>query len=154
MVELEVIGIRVELPSNVPMLLLRERGGAQRYLPLWIGTAEATAIANAKEGVEPPRPMTHDLMATLLRELGHTNIEGYITAVRSGVFYGEIVVDGHHISARPSDIVALALRAGFAVRCPKELLDEVGVEASEPAEDEVERFREFLDHIEPEDFEG
>ena len=153
MVELEVIGVRVEMPSNVPMLLLKDRE-SQRYLPLWIGATEATAIVNALEGLVPVRPMTHDLMATMLAELGHTRLEGRITAVVDGVFLGEVVIDGHVISARPSDVVALSLRAEFTVTCPQELMDEVGVEASAPADDMVERFKAFLDKVEPEDFES
>lgn len=152
MIELDVMGVRVEVPSNAPMLLLKESGG-QRYLPIWIGAAEASAIVNALEGVVPPRPMTHDLMADILSELGHVDITGHITSVVDGTFYGELVIDGHVISARPSDVVALALRAGFQLLCPAELLDQVGVELFEPAEDEVEKFREFLDNVTPDDFE-
>lgn len=153
MIELDVMGVRVEVPSNAPMLLLKESGG-QRYLPIWIGAAEASAIVNALEGVVPPRPLTHDLMADVLAQLGHTQIEGHITSVVDGTFYAELVIGGHIISARPSDVVALALRAGFRLSCPPELMDQVGVELFEPAEDEVEKFREFLDNISPDDFEG
>ena len=68
--ELDVVGVRVEMPSNAPMVLLREVGGS-RYLPIWIGAAEAAAIANAQEGIVPPRPLTHDLMVDTLSTLGH-----------------------------------------------------------------------------------
>lgn len=152
MIELDIIGVRVEVPSNAPMLLLKESGG-HRYLPIWIGAAEASSIVNALEGVVPPRPMTHDLMADLLTQLGHLDLEGRITAVNDGTFFAELWVDGVSISARPSDVVALALRAGFKVVCTPELMDQVGVELFEPAEDEVEKFREFLDTITPDDFE-
>ncbi len=149
--ELDVVGVRLDQATGQPMLLLRERG-ADRYLPIWIGAAEASAIANALEGVVPPRPLTHDLFVTTLKELGHTDVRARITAVRDSTFFGELEVDGHVISARPSDVVALAVRLGIVVRCPVELLDEVGVQ-SEPSEhDEVEKFREFLDSINPEDF--
>lgn len=153
MIELDIMGVRVEVPSNAPMLLLKESGG-QRYLPIWIGAAEASAIVNALEGIVPPRPMTHDLMADLLSQLGHTEIEGRITSVVEGTFYAELWIGGRVISARPSDVVALALRSGFKVVCAPELLDQVGVELFEPAEDEVEKFREFLDTITPDDFES
>ena len=82
------------------------------------------------------------------------DLEGRITTVADGTFYAELWVDGHAITARPSDVVALALRSGFKVKCPDELLDQVGVELFEPAEDEVEKFREFLDQISPDDFEN
>jgi bifunctional DNase/RNase len=68
---LDVLGVRVEMPTNQPIVLLRERDGS-RHLPIWIGAAEATAIAYAQEGVEPPRPLTHDLIVNLLAALGHT----------------------------------------------------------------------------------
>lgn len=152
MIELDVMGVRVEVPSNAPMLLLKQANG-QRYLPIWIGAAEASAIVNALEGIVPPRPMTHDLIADMLARLGHTDVEGRITSVVDGTFYAELWVDGQPISARPSDVVAVALRAGFKLLCPPELLDQVGVELFEAAEDEVEKFREFLDNISPDDFE-
>ncbi|GAA1373438.1 bifunctional nuclease family protein [Luteococcus sanguinis] len=149
--ELDVLGVRVEMPSNVPMLLLKESDG-QRVLPIWIGAAEASAIANALEGLVPPRPLTHDLLAEVLSELGHTQLEGRITDMSEGVFTAELVVDGHVISCRPSDLVALALRAGIVLTCPEELLDQVGIVLDQPADDEVERFREFLDNISADDF--
>jgi len=119
---------------------------------IWIGAAEASAIANALEGVVPPRPLTHDLFVTTLNELGHSDVRARITAVRDNTFFGELEVDGHVISARPSDVVALAVRLGIDVRCPAELLDEVGVQSEPNERDEVEKFREFLDSINPEDF--
>ncbi|NLA28679.1 MAG: bifunctional nuclease family protein [Propionibacterium sp.] len=152
MVKLDIMGVRVEVPSNAPMLLLKESGG-ERYLPIWIGAAEASAIVNALEGIVPPRPMTHDLIADILSQLGHVDLEGRITTVTDGTFFAELWVDGHAISARPSDVAALALRSGFKISCTEELLDQVGVELFEPAEDEVEKFREFLDQISPDDFE-
>ncbi|NLH68631.1 MAG: bifunctional nuclease family protein [Brooklawnia sp.] len=152
MIELDIMGVRVEVPSSAPMLLLKESAG-HRYLPIWIGAAEASSIVNALEGIVPPRPMTHDLMADLLSQLGLVDVEGRITSVVDGTFFAELIVDGRTISARPSDVVALALRAGFKVTCTPELMDQVGVELFEPAEDEVEKFREFLDHVTPDDFE-
>ncbi|MDI9628319.1 MAG: bifunctional nuclease family protein [Acidobacteriota bacterium] len=152
MIELDIMGVRVEVPSSAPMLLLKESTG-HRYLPIWIGAAEASSIVNALEGIVPPRPMTHDLMADLLSQLGLVDVEGRITSVVDGTFFAELIVDGRTISARPSDVVALALRAGFKVTCTPELMDQVGVELFEPAEDEVEKFREFLDHVTPDDFE-
>jgi len=151
-VKLDIMGVRVEVPSNAPMLLLKESDG-ERYLPIWIGAAEASAIVNALEGIVPPRPMTHDLIADILSQLGHVDLEGRITTVTDGTFFAELWVDGHAISARPSDVAALALRSGFKISCTEELLDQVGVELFEPAEDEVEKFREFLDQISPDDFE-
>ncbi|MGJ6979103.1 bifunctional nuclease family protein [Aestuariimicrobium soli] len=149
--ELDILGVRLDLPSR-PMLLLRESGG-QRCLPIWIGAAEASAIASAMEGLVPPRPLTHDLFAEVLSELGHTEIAGRITGMTDGTFLGELEIDGHVISARPSDVVALAIRAGIVVTCTSELLDQVGVVLESEGDDEVEKFREFLDNVTPDDFE-
>ena len=151
--ELEIHEVRIEMPSGVPMLLLREVQGS-RALPIWIGAAEAAAIANALEGVEPPRPLTHDLFTTVLDTFGHTLQEVRITALSEGTFYALLVIDGEQVSARPSDAVALALRCGAPIYGAPELLDEVGVEIAPEREEEVEKFREFLDNISPEDFEN
>lgn len=152
--ELDVLGVRVEMPTNNPIVLLREREG-QRYVPIWIGAPEATAIAYAQQGVEPPRPLTHDLMVTLLRELGHRLTAVHITELRERTFMAELHLDeGTVVSARPSDAIALALRAATPIFATEELLDEVGITMAVEEEDEVERFREFLDSVSAEDFEG
>lgn len=153
MKELDVLGVRVEMPSNNPIVLLRERDG-QRYLPIWIGASEATAIAYAQQGVEPPRPLTHDLMATVIQTLGHTLDEVRITEMNDGVFYAVLVLDGRtEVSARPSDAIALALRTATPILATELVLDEAGVTMAIEDEDEVERFRQFLDQVSPEDFE-
>jgi hypothetical protein len=148
-----VHGVRIDLPAGVPMLLLREVDGT-RGLPIWIGAAEASAIANVLEGATPPRPLTHDLMADLLEALGHTLTAVRITEVEEGTFYAVIEVDGEEVSARPSDAVALALRVGAPIYAADDVLAEVGVEIPAPREEEVEKFREFLDNVSPEDFEA
>ncbi len=151
--ELDVLGVRVEMPSNAPMVLLKEVDG-HRYLPIWIGSAEAAAIANGLEGLVPPRPLTHDLMATLLADLGHSTQEVLTTSHEGGTFYAELIVDGRATSARPSDAVALAIRMQVPIRCTDELLDMVGVDFSEEEDVEVEKFRAFLDTISAEDFDN
>lgn len=153
MIVLDVLGVRVEMPTNSPIVLLRERDG-QRYVPIWIGAPEATAIAYAQQGVEPPRPLTHDLMATVISALGRTLETVHITSVEENVFYAELRFDqGVVISARPSDAIALALRTGTQILAPESLLEEVGITMAVEEEDEVERFREFLDQVSAEDFE-
>lgn len=149
--ELEVVGVRVEMPSNQPILLLREVGGT-RALPIFIGASEASAIASAQEGLEPPRPMTHDLMVNVLEALNHRLTEVQITEVDDGTYYAVLLIDGVEISARPSDSVALAVRNGCDIYCAEEVLDEAGIEWPEAEEDEVEKFREFLDQVNPDDF--
>ena len=147
------MGVRVEMPSNQPIVLLREVSG-ERYLPIWIGAVEATAIAFAQQGVVPPRPLTHDLMKDLLEAMGQELTEVQITDMKDGVFYANLVFgSGVEVGARPSDSIALALRTGSRIVCAEEVLDEVGLAVPAEQEDEVERFREFLDHVTPEDFE-
>ncbi len=151
--EVEVVGVRVEMPSNTPIVLLREAVG-ERYLPIWIGAVEATAIAFAQQGVVPPRPLTHDLLRDVLDATGNQVEEIRITEMRDNVFYATLVLaSGVEISARPSDSIALALRTGSRIVCDEGLLDEAGILVPDEQEDEVEKFREFLDHVTPEDFE-
>lgn len=151
--ELDVVGVRVEMPSNNPIVLLRERGG-DRYLPIWVGSPEASAIAFAQQGVVPPRPLTHDLLKDVIEALGRNLEEVRITEIRDSVFYAELAFDGGLVvSARSSDAIALALRVGCRIVGADEVLEAGGVAVPDENEDEVEKFREFLDQISPEDFE-
>mgnify|MGYP002737406607 CR=1 FL=1 len=152
MKRVEVMGVRVEMPSNQPIVLLREVEG-DRYLPIWIGAAEATAIAYVQQGVVPPRPLTHDLIKDVVGAVGRTLSEVRITRLEEGVFYAELDLgDGAIVSARPSDAIAVALRTGSPILVEDAVLDEAGVVIPDEEEDEVERFREFLDQVTPEDF--
>ncbi|MEK9663123.1 MAG: bifunctional nuclease family protein [Candidatus Nanopelagicales bacterium] len=148
----DVVGVRVEMPSNQPIVLVREVDG-DRYVPIWIGAVEATAIAYAQQGVTPPRPLTHDLLKDVLAAVSATLVQVEITRLDAGVFYADLVLgDGARVSARPSDAIALALRTGSPVLVADEVLEEAGVVIPDEEEDEVEKFREFLDQISPEDF--
>jgi uncharacterized protein len=157
-IRLSLIGVRVEVPTNQPIVLLREDDGT-RFLPIFIGSPEATAIVYALQGMETPRPMTHDLFKTVLDGLAVKLDRVEITALLDGTFYAEIEFDNDgtksRISSRPSDAIALAVRFGAEVPiyADEAVLDEAGVlfEADEE-EHEVEQFREFLDNITPEDF--
>ena len=162
MIPVEVVGVRVEMPSNQPIVLLKEIDGA-RFLPIWVGAVEATAIAFAQQGVLPPRPLTHDLMKDLLEKLDGTLSAVHLTELRDGVFYADLILKNSSqlevtVSARPSDAIALALRTKSAILATEELFAEAGIEIpdeeSSQANEEVERFREFLDQINPEDFAG
>ena len=152
--QLDVVGVRVEMPSNQPIVLLRERDG-ERYLPIWIGAVEATAIAFAQQGVVPPRPLTHDLLRDVISALDRPVERIHITDLRDGVFFAELhFADGVIVSARPSDAIALALRTNSPIFSGPDVLDEAGIIIPDEEDDEVEKFREFLDNISPEDFES
>ncbi|WP_328530848.1 bifunctional nuclease family protein [Nocardioides sp. NBC_00368] len=152
--EVDVLGVRVEMPSNQPIVLLREVAG-ERYLPIWIGAVEATAIAFAQQGVVPPRPLTHDLLKDVVEATGNELTEVQITSVTDRVFYANLVfASGVEVSARPSDSIALALRTGTKIVVADEVLDAAGLAVPAEQEDEIEKFREFLDEITPEDFES
>ena len=148
----DVVGVRVEMPSNQPIVLLKEMGG-DRYLPIWVGAVEATAIAFAQQGVQPPRPLTHDLLKDLLGALDRKVESIHLTELKDGVFYSLINLDqGVTVSSRPSDAIAIALRTGSPILASEQLLQEAGIQSPDQADDEVEKFREFLDQINPEDF--
>ena len=152
--EVSVVGVRVELPSQQPIVLLKEVDG-DRYLPIWIGAVEATAIAFAQQGVVTARPMTHDLLRDLLSALDRPLQSVTITDLRDGVFYAELAFDGGvAVSARPSDAIALAMRTGAVIRSSAAVLSEAGIAIPDEQEDEVEKFREFLDNVTPEDFDS
>ena len=157
---MEVIGVRVEMPSNQPIVLLKEIDGS-RFLPIWVGAVEATAIAFAQQGVEPPRPLTHDLMNNLVELLDATLTAVHLTEIKDGIFYATMLLRDSKggqltISARPSDAIALAVRSHSNILATEELLDEIGIEIPQGVGEnqEVEKFREFLDQINPEDFVG
>jgi uncharacterized protein len=156
---MHLVGVRVEMPTNSPIVLLREADGEHRVLPIFIGAVEATAIAFALQGVETPRPMTHDLMRDLLVSLGVGVERIVITELRDRTFYAEIELTGSaaggtKVSSRPSDAIALAARLGTPIFAQESVLEEAGVTVSDDDEQEieVEKFREFLEGVNPEDF--
>jgi len=149
---MEVVGVRVEMPTNQPIVLLKEMQG-ERYLPIWIGPMEATAIAYAQQGLVPVRPLTHDLLRDILEAFDVQLKTVNITALRNGTFFADLIFsNGKEVSARPSDSIALALRTGATIFAADEILEEAGIAIPDEQEDEVEKFREFLDTISPEDF--
>lgn len=154
---MELIGIELERPPNIPCLVLREAKRDGRILPIFIGGPEATAIAFALEEVETPRPMTHDLMKDLLDEVGARIERIVVTELREATFYAEIILsiagDVHSVSARPSDAVALAVRYGAPLYAEEGVLEMAGRSAEEDVPEEVvEQFKEFIEQVNPEDF--
>jgi bifunctional DNase/RNase len=155
MIELNLVGVRVELPTNQPIVLLREREG-DRYLPIWIGPPEATAIAFALQGIVTARPMTHDLMKNVLEEVGVRLERIVITELREGTFYATLQMSqngsSYEVSSRPSDAIALAVRLNVPIFANEDVLSEASIVIRDDEEQEVEKFREFLDQVTPEDF--
>ena len=160
---MELVGVRVEVPDNTPVVILREQAGRRRVLPIMIGSPEASAIHFAIEGIASPRPLTHDLFTEVLRTLGATLQKVVITEVREHTFYAELhfrsATGQTVVSSRPSDALALAVRTETPIFAEEALLDEAGVEAPEAGDDEeadeeaiLDEFRDFLDDITPDDF--
>jgi len=159
-IPMSLVGVRVEVPSNQPIVLLRENEG-QRYLPIFIGQPEATAIVYALQGMETPRPMTHDLFKSVLDDLETKVLRVVITELHDGTFFAEIELarngGSYRISSRPSDAIALAVRYPDPVPifANEEVLEEAGVlfeHDEDEDEEQIEEFREFLDQVRPEDF--
>jgi uncharacterized protein len=155
MIELSLVGVRVELPTNQPIVLLKEADG-HRYLPIWVGAVEATAIAFALQGIQTPRPMTHDLLRDILTETDITVDRVLINELVDQTFFAVIRLhtagDTKEVSSRPSDAIALAVRVNVPIFADEEVLDQAGIELRDEEESEVEKFREFLDQVTPEDF--
>jgi bifunctional DNase/RNase len=158
---MELLGVRLELPANAPVVLLRETGGSRRVLPIYIGPEEAKAIALALDRVTTPRPMTHDLMRDLLGALGAAVQRVVLTELRDSTFFAEIelLLGGrvHRVSSRPSDAIALAVRVDASIFASEEVLDDAAAPASEEPEEQdqiVDEFRQFIEHVNPEDFGG
>ena len=163
MIPLELVGVRVEIPANTPMILLREQADRQRLLPIYIGGAEAAAIHYALEGLEPPRPLTHDLFVDVIGELGAELRQVVVTEMRDRTYYAELHLDTSEgekvISSRPSDAIALAVRCEAPLYASEELIEEAGQEppAEEPEDVEddeiIDEFKDFIENVNPEDFE-
>lgn len=156
MIPVDVVGVRLELPGNQPVLILRDQE-LSRYLPLWIGDNEAKAITLLLTNTRSSRPLTHELLANVIEGLGDKVISVTITELLEGTFYATINFANHEsISARPSDAVALALQAGAPVFVNPEVMDEAALDIieddDEESDEELEKFRAFLDEINPEDF--
>ena len=158
MLEVKIDGLALDMTTNSPVVILSP-ADLDRVLPIWIGHAEAWAIAMELSGVKSNRPMTHDLLKLVTESLGGNVDRVVVTDLRDGTFFADLVMsrdtDEVTVSARPSDAIALAARTSSPVFAARAVLDEGGVELrDEGQEEEIERFREFLEDIQPEDFEG
>ncbi|MFN8051139.1 MAG: bifunctional nuclease family protein [Acidimicrobiales bacterium] len=165
MIEVELIGVSVEVASNTPIVVLQEMSGAARSLSIFIGGPEATAIAFALEGVQAPRPLTHDLFKDVLEAVSIDIDHVIVSELRDATFYAELhLTNGSEtwvVSSRPSDALALAARVDCPIYVNDAVMNEAGV-ADTSDEDEqrdegtpeevVEEFRQFIDSVNPEDF--
>lgn len=157
---MELVGVRVEIPANTPMVLLQEQHGEHRLLPIYIGSPEASSIHYALEGIDPPRPLTHDLFITVLEQLGASLDKVVVTEVLDHTYYAELHLqvgdDEQIISSRPSDAIALAVRCQAPLFASDALLDEVGQipepEPEEEAAEIIDEFKDFIDSVSPDDF--
>ncbi|WP_448003095.1 bifunctional nuclease family protein [Agromyces bauzanensis] len=165
MVQVRVLGVALDASGQHIILLkpLGEEASEGRVLPIWIGAQEATSILIAIQGEQAPRPLTHDLMKTLIDTVGARVEQIEVTRIEDGTFYGEITLITPTgplvLDARPSDSVALAVRTEASLFVADEVLEEAGIPAEmvEPHTDEEEaldEFKKFLDDVDPEDFQG
>jgi bifunctional DNase/RNase len=153
-----IYGVSFDLVGKQPIVLLKTVEG-NRFLPIWIGQAEASAILLKLQGNDSPRPMTHDLLLTTLRELGSTVERVAVTELRDSTFFARITVgrDGAslEIDARPSDAIALAVRCDAPIFVADDVMTTSSIEMDEDGddpEDQIEEFKRFLDDVRPEDF--
>ena len=158
--KMEIYGVSFDMVGKQPIVLLKTSDG-RRFLPIWIGANEANAIMSRIQGAESPRPMTHDLLSTLVDELGCSVVRVAITELRENTFYALITLRTQagelEIDSRPSDAIALAVRATAPIYAADDVISESAIEFDneEPDEGEVvEEFKRFLEDVRPEDFRG
>jgi hypothetical protein len=160
MTEMVIYGVSFDMVGKQPIVLLKTREG-NKFLPIWIGHPEAAAILMKLQGANTPRPMTHDLMNEMLGELEVACTRVAVTELRENTFYASITLrlDGKEveIDSRPSDALALAVRTKAPIFAAEDVIAESAIEFEHDVEDTeqvVEKFKDFLDRVTPEDFLG
>jgi bifunctional DNase/RNase len=158
MQEMHIYGVSFDIVGKQPIVLLKTAEG-NKFLPIWIGHPEAAAILMKLQGATTPRPMTHDLVTAMLAELEARVIRITVTELRESTFYASITIqqDGTEIEvdSRPSDAIALAVRAEAPIFADDRVIEESAIEfeGEEVNEEEiVDEFRKFLDHVTPDEF--
>ena len=156
--EMVIYGVSFDMVGKQPIVLLKTVDG-NKFLPIWIGHPEAASILMKLQGAGTPRPMTHDLLCDILGELDVKCTQVSVTELRENTFFASITlsVAGREleIDSRPSDAIALAVRSGAPIYAAEEVISESAIEFEhdvEESEDVVEKFKEFLDQVSPEDF--
>ena len=160
MQEMVIYGVSFDMVGKQPIVLLKTMEG-NKFLPIWIGHPEAASILMKLQGATTPRPMTHDLMVDILGELEVRCVQVAVTELRENTFFASITLNiagrDLEIDSRPSDAIALAVRAGAPIFAADEVIAESAIEFEhevEDTDDVVEKFKEFLDQVSPEDFAG
>lgn len=152
-VEMKIKGLMIDPVSNMPIIVLKDPGG-ETVLPIWVGIFEANAIAIQLEEIVSPRPMTHDLLKNVIQDLAARVERIEITDLKENTFFALIHLDhnGRQLSvdARPSDAMALALRAGAPIFVRESVLER-STGSDEAGSDETERLRRWLEHVDPEE---
>jgi len=148
-------GVRIEFPSQRPIILLKEHNGS-RYLPIWVGAFEASAIALELSNIKTPRPMTHDLIINILKNLDVSVEAIEVCDLRDNTFYAYLNLKYLKnkiikVDSRPSDAIAIAVREKCKILTAEHVLNQAGLQI-QTIEDEVKKFRNFLDNVSPEDF--
>src|SRR3989442_6327414 len=156
MQEMVIYGVSFDLVGKQPIVLLKTAEG-NKFLPIWIGHPEAAAILMKLQNASTPRPMTHDLVADMLEQLDAQVIRITVTELRDSTFYAQITVQQNgneiEIDSRPSDAIALALRADAPIFADERVIEESAVEFENETEEEmVTEFRRFLDNVTPDEF--
>ena len=156
--EMVIYGVSFDMVGKQPIVLLKTISG-NKFLPIWIGHAEAAAILMKLQGAETPRPMTHDLLTDVVAELSAEIAKITVTELRENTFYALISLRAGaseiEIDSRPSDALALAVRSNAPIFAADKVIEESGIEFEHEVEDTdevVEKFKEFLDQVSPEDF--
>jgi bifunctional DNase/RNase len=157
MMEMVVHGVNMDLMTNQPVIILKD-SASRRFLPIWIGQFEATSILMEIQGVKPTRPLTHDLLTSIIGKLEATVQRVVINDLKDGTFFAKIFLTRNgaklEIDSRPSDAIALAVRVKVPIFADDKVVDKASIVSQEGEEEEVERFREFLKNVEPEDFDN
>ncbi len=161
MQEMQIYGVSFDLVGKQPIVLLKTAEG-NKFLPIWIGHPEAAAILMKLQSATTPRPMTHDLVTDMLDQLGAQVVRITVTELRENTFYAQITVqqDGAEVEvdSRPSDAIALAIRADAPIFAADDVIEESAIEFEgeeinqEDLEKEVSKFKHFLDHVTPDEF--
>jgi uncharacterized protein len=156
--EMQIYGVSFDMVGKQPIVLLKTVD-SNRFLPIWIGHPEAAAILMKLQGAQTPRPMTHDLLTDILGELEATCTKVSVTELRENTFYASITlnVNGREIEvdSRPSDALALAVRCGAQIFAAEDVIADSAIEFEHEVEDQeevVEKFKDFLENVSPEDF--